>query len=146
MQSLGGSPDASDPGTQREDGGGRAREEVAAILERLGDNLLEILEEVKHNGASEKAHLGLTDLVGPLLETGDPKLEGDALRVALQAAQARLRPHQTGSDIVRRSAGSPFALVALKAEPKGLPKKLLPLGMRTSSRHRLSGGRGGSGG
>lgn len=120
------------PGTQREDGGGRAREEVAAILERLGDNLLEILEEVKHNGASEKAHLGLTDLVGPLLETGDPKLEGMPYAWLSRLRRHALRPHQTGSDIVRRSAGLPFALVALaKAEPKGLPKKLLPLGMRT---------------
>ena len=50
---------------------------------------------------------------------------------SLQRCIARVQePGQSWNDIVRRSAGLPFAIAGLfLAEPAGVPRVLLPLGM-----------------
>ena len=118
---------------------------LADLLRDLGDNLIDTLEKVKHNGSVEKAHLGLMSLVGPLLASSKEALNTLPYQWLERLRVFASRPGQTGSDIVRRSAGLPFALVALaKSEPKGLPKKLLPLGMETFL-EMARGARGGEG-
>ncbi|QDZ22105.1 DUF2428 domain-containing protein [Chloropicon primus] len=101
------------------------------LVKELGNNLIHILEKVKHNGSVEKAHLGLMSLARPLLADSNESLNTLPYKWLEQLKAFDTRPGQTGSDIVRRSAGLPFTLVALaKSEPKELPKKLLPMAMK----------------
>jgi hypothetical protein len=119
-------------GRDNDDSDSTRTRETAALMQAMGDNLVSILEEVKHQGSTMKAHLGFIVLVQQLLASSSSALNAlpykwlDRLKMFVE------RPDQTRSDIVRRSAGLPFALVALlKAEPRGMPKKLLSIGMKT---------------
>ena len=106
-------------------------EKTSELLKDLGENLIYILENVKHNGTVEKAHSGLMSLVKPLLASQNENLNTLPYKWLERLRAFVTRPDQTRSDIVRRSAGLPFAFVAIvRSEPMGLPKKILPLGMR----------------
>ena len=106
---------------------------VVRLVQALGDNLVWILERVKHNGAVEKVHGGLMRLIKPLLMHESEALSGMPLGWLKRIERYAMRPNQTLSDIVRRSAGLPFAFLSIiKAEPRGLPKRLLPYGMETA--------------
>ena len=96
-------------------------------MERAGRFFVDALATVKHNGATEKLHLGFGFLCRALLLQQGPALNalpGEWLQVLLRAVTQR---EQTRSDIVRRSAGLPLAFVAIfQAEAPGAPKRLLP--------------------
>ncbi|GIL79887.1 hypothetical protein Vretifemale_9023, partial [Volvox reticuliferus] len=99
-------------------------------LRRVGELLLRLLFEMKHNGAVDKTSLALTAVSERLLRATAPELHG-LPRPWLEACIRRvLAPGQSRDDIVRRSAGLPFALGALfLAEPSNAPKALLSRGM-----------------
>ncbi|GIL53785.1 hypothetical protein Vafri_9414, partial [Volvox africanus] len=99
-------------------------------LRRVGELLLRLLFEMKHNGAVDKTSLALTAVSERLLRATAPELHG-LPRPWLEACIRRvLAPGQSRDDIVRRSAGLPFALGALfLAEPSNAPKAMLSRGM-----------------
>lgn len=99
----------------------------ASQMERAGRFFVDALATVKHNGATEKLHLGFGFLCRALLQQQDAALSalpGEWLQALLRAVTQR---DQTRSDIVRRSAGLPLAFVAVfQAEAAGAPRRLLP--------------------
>ncbi|GLI68266.1 hypothetical protein VaNZ11_012621, partial [Volvox africanus] len=99
-------------------------------LRRMGGLLLRLLFEMKHNGAVDKTSLALTAVSERLLRATAAELHG-LPQSWLEACIGRvLAPGQSRDDIVRRSAGLPFALGALfLAEPSNAPKVLLSRGM-----------------
>ncbi|EFJ43357.1 hypothetical protein VOLCADRAFT_96436 [Volvox carteri f. nagariensis] len=99
-------------------------------LRQVGELLLRLLFEMKHNGAVDKTALALTAVSERLLRGSASELNG-LPRPWLEACIRRvLAPNQTRDDIVRRSAGLPFAFGALfHAEPGNAPKTLLARGM-----------------
>ncbi|GLC36743.1 hypothetical protein PLESTB_000787500 [Pleodorina starrii] len=99
-------------------------------LRRVGDLLVRLLFEMKHNGAVDKTSLALTAVAERLLRASAPELNGMP-RPWLEACIRRvLARGQSRDDIVRRSAGLPFAFGALLlAEPGNAPKALLSRGM-----------------
>eukprot|EP00775_Hariotina_reticulata_P011695 gene11694-11839_t len=96
----------------------------------MGDLLLSLLLTMKHNGAVEKSQAGFLGLAARLLQSQDPGLNG-LPSVWLQRCLARVDERgQCRDDIVRRSAGLPFAMAGLfLAEPLGVPRSLLPVGL-----------------
>eukprot|EP00887_Chlorella_sp_A99_P000062 scaffold16.g62.t1 len=99
-------------------------------LQEMGDHLLRLLLAMKHYGAVDRAALALLALAGRLAAAPPPALAAMP-RAWLAAALAFLaRPGQGRSDIVRRSAGLPYALTALfEAEPEQHHRRLLAAGM-----------------
>ena len=103
---------------------------TAAQLEAAGAALLELLLVLKHNGAVDKVQSQFAVLCGRLLRAEAPGLRRLPAAWMRRALQHMARPGQGLDDIVRRSAGLPYALVALfLAEPPGVPRLLLPEGV-----------------
>lgn len=92
-------------------------------LKAMGDHLIKALITLKHNGAVEKTSHGLQMLCESLLKSLDQnyrQLPIHWLQVILD--RIRERDQQT-DDIIRRSGGLPYAILALfKSEPKNIPK------------------------
>jgi hypothetical protein len=103
-------------------------------LQAAGAALVDVLLRTKHNGAVDKARQGLTQLAARLLreEHGSCAVGDDspAAAPAAWAAQLLARLGDTSQgvrDLIRRSAGLPFALLALcLAEPAGVQRSILP--------------------
>ncbi|CAI5526475.1 unnamed protein product [Closterium sp. Naga37s-1] len=96
-------------------------------LQQVGDHFVSLLLAMKHNGAVDKTRAGFIALTDRLLRCPSPAL--NALpRAWLTTLQRRLTaPHQTLTDLIRRSAGLPAAFLGLfLGEPQGAPKVLLP--------------------
>lgn len=107
----------------------------ASLLEisdfhKMGDYFLETLTRLKHNGAVEKTAGAFQVVCQRLLQSHLPSfrdLPNIWLKGILQSAQI---PDQSRDDIIRRSGGRPFGLAAIfRAEPKHVPKTLLPSGL-----------------
>ncbi|GAX83456.1 hypothetical protein CEUSTIGMA_g10881.t1 [Chlamydomonas eustigma] len=99
-------------------------------LESMGCLLLQMLFKIKHSGAVEKAAMGLGSITGRMLRCSVPELSVLPSKW-LEACLKRLSAQgQVRDDIIRRSAGLPFALGALfQAEPSNSPKSLLARAM-----------------
>ena len=89
-------------------------------LKSAGEKLFNVLFTVKHTGALEKTRIGATTLCARLMCSSDRALsELPQLWLSELMDQLR-RPDQGVRDRVRRSAGLPYAFMAiLLAEPKG---------------------------
>jgi Putative death-receptor fusion protein (DUF2428) len=99
-------------------------------VESIGAAFVHWLCTVKHNGATEKLHLGFLRLCQHLLQQSKEALHQLPFNWVSMMMQGLQRPQQARSDIVRRSAGLPLGLLAaLMAEPGGASKSLLPLTM-----------------
>eukprot|EP00798_Chlamydomonas_sp_ICE-L_P016531 gene16531-22759_t len=101
------------------------------LLEGMGSQLLRILLDVKHNGVVEKASTGLLALAQRLLvASSNPQLTSLPSSWLATCMRRMSREGQCLDDIVRRSAGLPFAVGALlQSEPYNTPKALLPKAM-----------------
>eukprot|EP00884_Botryococcus_braunii_P012115 jgi/Botrbrau1/20904/Bobra.0135s0035.1 len=111
-----------------EEGGGLIGVDEA---QRMANLFIRILTSVKHDGVTEKAQAGFICLTDALLQRRSEALRevpGRCLDVLLQRLQA---PGQRRDDITRRSAGLPFALIALfVGGPTGSPRVLLERGIK----------------
>ena len=101
------------------------------LLVQAGDQLVDMLLVTKHNGVVDKTRSGLAQLAARLLQQGGDEC-ADAPRGWTDALLNRLEePGQGVRDLIRRSAGLPFALLALCcAEPPGMTRSLLPRVLR----------------
>jgi hypothetical protein len=101
------------------------------LLVAAGDQLVEMLLVTKHNGVVDKTRAGLAQLAARLLQQGGDEC-ADAPRGWTDALLDRLEePGQGVRDLIRRSAGLPFALLALCcAEPPGMTRSILPRVLR----------------
>ena len=101
------------------------------LLVVAGDQLVDMLLVTKHNGVVDKTRQGLAQLAARLLQQGGDTC-ADAPRGWTDALLDRLEePGQGVRDLIRRSAGLPFALLALCcAEPPGMTRSLLPRVLR----------------
>ncbi|KAK9830510.1 hypothetical protein WJX72_012147 [[Myrmecia] bisecta] len=102
----------------------------AEQLQHIGASFITILTSMKHNGAVDKTQAGFIAMVEKLLRVPSPalnRLPGEWMANLLLHI---CRAGQSRDDIVRRSAGIPFAFCALfLAEPVGQHKVLLHGGM-----------------
>ncbi|KAG1680341.1 hypothetical protein FOA52_015431 [Chlamydomonas sp. UWO 241] len=118
---------------------------TAGQLSQLGGLLLRLLLALKHNGAVEKATMGLSAIASRVLRSGQPELNSlpHSWLAALFAAMCARG--QGRDEIVRRSAGLPYCLGALlQAEPHNTPKALLPAAMAALLQITRAAGDGGS--
>ncbi|BDA45482.1 probable thyroid adenoma-associated protein homolog [Coccomyxa sp. Obi] len=100
------------------------------LLASMGERLMHFMGVIKHNGAVEKAQAGFIALTERLLREPAPALNGLPGQWLAALLERMRAPGQGRDDIVRRSAGLPFAFVALfLAEPIGSHKTLLHTGM-----------------
>eukprot|EP00898_Chlorokybus_atmophyticus_P008554 jgi/Chlat1/86/Chrsp1S03198 len=98
-----------------------------AQLKAMGELLVGVLLVLKHNGAVDKAHLGLAALCERLLQSGSAELSRLPAQWVGNLFERIMQPGQSLTDLVRRSAGLPFAFVSIfTAEPESSPKVLLP--------------------
>lgn len=102
-----------------------------AQVRSIGEHFVDSLCTLKHNGATRKLEQRFEAVCKRLLRQQDAGLAA-LPQLWLQRVLAFLqRPGQTRSDIVRRSAGVPSAVVAIcQAEPTGAAKRLLPIALR----------------
>lgn len=102
-----------------------------AQVRGIGEYFVDGLCTLKHNGATRKLEQHFEAVCKRLLRQQDAGL-AVLPQLWLQRVLAFLqRPGQTRSDIVRRSAGVPSAVVAIcQAEPTGAAKRLLPTALR----------------
>jgi len=103
------------------------------LLVQAGAQLVDTLLVTKHNGVVDKARQGLVQLSARLLQLGQDHGDcADAPRMWVDALLDRLEdPSQGVRDLIRRSAGLPFALLSLCcAEPTGITRALLPRVLR----------------
>ncbi|KAL4419934.1 hypothetical protein ABPG75_007032 [Micractinium tetrahymenae] len=99
-------------------------------LSHMASHFTHSLCALKHNGAIDKTQQGFTALCERLLQQPDPALRALPQRCLHQLLAFARRPGQGRSDIVRRSAGLPFGVVAIfYSEPANSPKVLLQRGM-----------------
>ena len=91
-----------------------------------GARLMRVLFSVKHTGALAKTRIAMTALCSRLLRSGDDALTSLPQRWLDEVAERLNRPGQDFRDRVRRSAGLPYAFIAiLLAEPKNQPRTAL---------------------
>jgi hypothetical protein len=96
-------------------------------LNTIGTFFTHALSNIKHNGATEKLHLGFGSLCRVLLMQQHVDLNGLPAVWLKNLLEVLTRRDQTRTNIVRRSAGLPLAfLAAFVAEPTGSSKRLLP--------------------
>jgi hypothetical protein len=96
-------------------------------LNTIGTFFTHALSNIKHNGATEKLHLGFGSLCRVLLMQQRVDLNGLPAVWLKNLLEVLTRRDQTRTNIVRRSAGLPLAfLAAFVAEPTGSSKRLLP--------------------
>lgn len=101
-------------------------------VESIGDYFVDSLCTLKHNGATRKLEQRFELVCKRLLQQQDAELAALPQAWLLRVLGFLQRSGQTRSDIVRRSAGVPSAVVAIcQAEPTGAAKRLLPLALRT---------------
>jgi Putative death-receptor fusion protein (DUF2428) len=114
---------ASTPIASGQSGGLLTVEQVDSI----GVGLVHQLCTVKHSGATEKLHLGFTSLCQHMLQRSEPSLHELPAQWMALIQQHLCLAGQSRSDIVRRSAGTPLAILSLLiAEPSSATKFLLP--------------------
>ncbi|CAG9466485.1 unnamed protein product [Pedinophyceae sp. YPF-701] len=99
----------------------------AEVLLSVGEMLMHTMRESKHRGALEKTGLALQVVATSLRRSRSPALS----RVPDEWERATLahirRPGQGLDDVTRRSAGLPYAALALvRSEPPGVPRAALP--------------------
>jgi thyroid adenoma-associated protein len=96
-------------------------------LNDIGTFFVTALSTAKHNGATEKLHLGFEAVARCALRESSPELNrlpGQWLQTLFEPVARR---GQSRTSIVRRSAGLPLAFVALcHAEQNGAARTLLP--------------------
>ena len=101
--------------------------------EAAGAQLFHMLLEGKHNGAVDKTQNGFTVLASALLASPHAEIAALPSKWLEEALTHMQRSSQSLRDIVRRSAGLPYAIVALfKAKPSSASASsgLAALGMR----------------
>ena len=98
----------------------------------MGVYFMESLVKLKHTGAVEKTAESFQAVCERLLQchlVEYRRLPGKWLELFLDRVK---EPDQCRDDIIRRSGGLPFALAAIfRAEPKNVPKTMLPSAMKT---------------
>jgi len=102
-----------------------------SALAVAGASLVDLLLVTKHNGVVDKARQGLAQLAAQLLTQRGAACDLVCAATPAAWAQALLTrledPEQGVRDLIRRSAGLPFALLALcGAEPVGVARAILP--------------------
>ncbi|KAK9830799.1 hypothetical protein WJX74_007694 [Apatococcus lobatus] len=96
----------------------------------IGTLLLNMLLQMKHNGAVDIAHEGLCSLVKRVLKDADASLSILPSQWLDQLLARVCEPGQSRDDIIRRSAGLPPAFMSIfLAEPQGTHKHLLHAGL-----------------
>eukprot|EP00892_Ulva_mutabilis_P007743 jgi/Ulvmu1/5340/UM022_0134.1 len=100
-------------------------------VRNIGEYFVDSLCTLKHNGATRKLEQRFELVCKRLLQQQDAALAALPHAWLLRVLSFLQRPGQTRSDIVRRSAGIPSAVVAAcQAEPAGAAKQLLPIALR----------------
>jgi thyroid adenoma-associated protein len=100
-------------------------------IRSVADFFVAMLSTVKHNGATEKLHLGFEAFCRRLLLIQDQAVNSIPKQCVTKLLAVLKVKGQSRSDIVRRSAGLPLAFVALcHSEPSGTSKRLLPTAIK----------------
>ena len=95
-------------------------------VKRAGERLMNVLFTVKHTGVLARTRIGMTALCSRLMRSKENALKELPQTWLLGLVERLNRPGQGVRDRVRRSAGLPYAFMAiLLAEPKGQPRVAL---------------------